>query len=92
MVDNNFPTGPATDREEAERLVSLQQHPGYDVLLKMLKRGRKQADQNLRNPSWRAQDSKYNYGYNNGCLDQIDMILNLPENLQLQMMEVKKDD
>lgn len=91
-MDNNFPTGPAAGREEAERLVSLLQHPGYDVFLKMLKRGRKMADHNLRNPKGKAQDSQYNYGYNNGCLDQIDMILNLPENLQLQMTEVKKDD
>lgn len=92
MVDNNFPTGLAKDREQLERLVSLFQQPGYQFLHELLENTRKVADHKLRNPKGNEKDSQYNYGYNNGCLDQIDMILNLPENLQLQMMEVKKDD
>ena len=90
MDNNNFPTGPAKDSEESVALLSLVQSEGFTVLLAILNRAKSNAETNLRNPVGKAQESIYNYGYNNGCLDQLDTILKLPENLQKQLEEVKR--
>jgi len=90
-LDSHFPTGPSKDAEEAASLASLVQHAGFSVLCDLLQRAKTLAENNLRNPTGKAQESIYNYGYNNGCLDQLDVILKLPENLQQQLEEVKRN-
>ena len=88
----DFPTGIANDAGEAELLQALFQHPGWKVLVEKTEEAKRIATSSLRNPKGNAQESIYNYGYNNGCLDQMDKILNLPDNVQKQITEVKKSE
>lgn len=88
-AENLWPTGPAKDEDELGLLLTVLQGSGWNAMVDLLKRTKAAANKNLRSPRGKSTDSLYNYGYNNGCLDQIDMILNLPEQLELQRQALK---
>ena len=91
-MNNNFPTGRAKDKQQLERLIALINHPGWKDLLEVSERTKAAAHSKSRTPNDVQKSSVYDWAYNNGCQDQLDVLLKLPKFLQLQTAEVKEDD
>ena len=91
-MNDNFPTGRAKDKQQLERLIGLTNHHGWKDLLEICEKTKAVAQQKSRTPNDAQKDSVYNWAYNNGCQDQLDVLLKLPKFLQLQTAEVKDED